>query len=81
MIFVVIFQYQFCLILYLIILPGTTSGGTINEIQETTTNNPVGRYTFSCGIKLHYTIYLQQFLGCLAESIGQIFKMDADSKF
>ena len=24
-------------------VPGTTSGGTINEIQDTTTNRPVGR--------------------------------------
>ncbi len=28
------------------ILPGTTSGGTMNEIQETTTKRPVVRYTF-----------------------------------
>ena len=26
------------------VLPGTTSGGTINEIHETTTNKPLGRY-------------------------------------
>ena len=24
-------------------IPGTTSGGTMKDIQETTTNNPVGR--------------------------------------
>jgi hypothetical protein len=26
------------------VLPGTTSGGTINDIHETTTKSPLGRY-------------------------------------